>query len=199
MPNHYKITKSFRIKRNNIGLSLSPARFIHKKQSMQITFIQTGGTIDKDYPKSEKGWAFEIAEPAFLRILKKLNPSFESKTFSAFRKDSLKITDDDRKKLLTLCQEISSQKIIITHGTDTLLETAAFLEKIQHKTIILTGAMRPERFSNSDASINLGVAIGAVQILPEGIHIAMHGLVLPWQEASRASKTGKFIRKVKKY
>jgi L-asparaginase len=163
---------------------------------MKIAFIQTGGTIDKDYPKSEKGWAFEIDEPAYLRILKKLNPSFEYSSVLGLKKDSTEITQSDRQKLFDLCKSIGYHRIIITHGTDTLLETATFLQKISGKVIVLTGAMRPERFTNSDASINLGIAIGAVQVLTEGVYIAMHGLVLPWQEVSRDEDTRKFIRVV---
>jgi L-asparaginase len=162
---------------------------------MKIAFIQTGGTIDKDYPKSEKGWAFEIDEPAYLRILKKLNPSFEYSSVLGLKKDSLEITQSDRQKLFDLCKSIDCHKIIITHGTDTLLETAAFLQKIPGKVILLTGAMRPERFANSDASINLGVAIGAVQVLSEGVYIAMHGLVLLWQKVKRDKESGQFMEK----
>ena len=130
---------------------------------MQIAFIQTGGTIDKDYPKVTKGWAFEIAEPAFNRILEKLNPSFSFKSYEVFKKDSQEITLEDREKLKSLCESIWEDKIIITHGTDTMVETAKYLSSI-NKTIVITGAMKPERFSNSDAPINLGASITAAKL-----------------------------------
>ncbi len=158
---------------------------------MQIAFIQTGGTIDKDYPKVTKGWGFEIAEPAFNRILEKLNPSFTSQSYETFKKDSQEITLEDREKLKALCKSIPEDKIIITHGTDTMAETAKYLSGI-NKTIVITGAMKPERFSNSDAPINLGSAIAACQTLKEGSYIAMHGMVISHDKIQRNLDTGKY-------
>ncbi|MEO1628863.1 MAG: asparaginase domain-containing protein, partial [Bacteroidota bacterium] len=86
------------------------------------------------------------------------------------------------------------QHLILTHGTDSLIETAQYLSvHLDQQVVVLTGAMRPERFSNSDASINLGLAIGAVQLLPKGVYIAMHGVVRTAQEARRDSESGQFI------
>jgi L-asparaginase len=162
---------------------------------MKITFMQTGGTIDKDYPRTTRGYAFEISEPAVKRILEKLNPSFEYEVVSVLKKDSLDITDDDREKIYSACKNCGSDKIIITHGTDTMLETAEKLSDLKGKTIVITGSMRPERFSNSDAPINLGMAIGAINVLENGIYIAMHGRVLSLEECKRDMKTGKFEEK----
>ena len=158
---------------------------------MQIAFIQTGGTIDKDYPKVTKGWAFEIAEPAFNRILEKLNPSFTYQPYEVFKKDSQEITSEDRAKLKALCESIPEDKIIITHGTDTMAETARSLSGI-NKTIIITGSMKPERFSNSDAPINLGAAIAACQTLSKGSYLVMHGMVIPHNQIERNLQTGKY-------
>ena len=162
---------------------------------MKITFIQTGGTIDKDYPKTTKGYAFEISDPAVKRILEKLNPDFEYEIISVLKKDSLDITEQDRKKILETCKKIKGDKIIITHGTDTMLDTAKVLNEIRDKTIIITGSMRPERFSNSDAPINIGMAIGAVNVLNRGVYIAMHGKIISWDKCKRDMKTGQFIEK----
>ncbi len=159
---------------------------------MKITFIQTGGTIDKDYPRTSGGWAFEIAEPAVGRILEKLNPSFDYEVCSVLRKDSLEITDEDRQQLYAFCEQLENDKIIITHGTDTMVETAKYLSTIKNKTIILTGAMRPERFSNSDAPITVGTAIGAINILEVGVYLAMHGTVLAFDQVGRDLETGRF-------
>lgn len=164
-------------------------------RKMEITFIQTGGTIDKDYPKTTKGYAFEICEPAVKRILGKLNPVFDYEIISILKKDSLDINDKDREMILKTCQKIKNNKIIITHGTDTMIETAKKLNVIKDKTIIITGAMRPERFSNSDAPINIGLAIGGVQTLPDGVYIAMHGKVYCWNKVKRNEQTGQFIDK----
>lgn len=160
---------------------------------MKITFIQTGGTIDKDYPSPTKGYAFVISEPAVKRILKKLNPSFDYEILSVCRKDSFDITDKDREKIYQTCKELKNDKIIITHGTDTMIETAKKLSNIKDKVIILTGSMRPERFLDSDAPINIGVAIGAINVLKDGIYIAMHGSVFKWNRVKRHPGTGQFI------
>jgi len=159
---------------------------------MKLTFIQTGGTIDKDYPRTTRGYAFEIAEPAVERILEKLNPAFEYEVISALKKDSLDISEEDRRIILDICKECDSKKIIITHGTDTMLETAEVLSQIKDKTIIITGAMRPERFSNSDAPVTVGMAIGAVNVLESGIYIAMHGGIFSWDKCKRDMSTGQY-------
>ncbi|MFZ3078006.1 MAG: asparaginase domain-containing protein [Candidatus Aenigmatarchaeota archaeon] len=160
---------------------------------MKILFIQTGGTIDKDYPKTTKGYAFEIAEPAVKRILQKINPDFEFEIISVLKEDSLDITEEDRNKLCEACQKTNADKIIITHGTDTMIETAKKLSSIKNKVIILTGAMRPEKFSDSDASFNVGVAVGAINSLNNGIFIAMNGRIYPADKCKRNSESGQFI------
>ncbi len=160
---------------------------------MKIIFIQTGGTIDKDYPQKIGGYPFEISEPAVKRILEKLNPSFEYEIISVCRKDSQDITDEDREKIYKTCKELKNDKIIITHGTDTLIGTAKKLNDLKNKVIILTGAVKPEKFTDSDAPINVGVAIGAINVLKEGIYIAMNGRVLMWDRVKRDSETGQFI------
>jgi len=160
---------------------------------MKILFIQTGGTIDKDYPRTTKGYAFEISEPAVKRIMEKINPSFDYEILSVLKKDSLDITETDRKKIFDACKSSKIDKIVITHGTDTMIETAKELNQIKGKTIVVTGAMRPERFSNSDASFNIGLAIGTLQTLKEGVYIAMHGKVYSWNKVKRDMKTGQFI------
>ncbi len=161
---------------------------------MKITFIQTGGTIDKDYPHTSKGWAFEFGEPATFRILEKLDPSFDYEIRTAFQKDSLEITDDDRQKLAEMIKLTENDRFIVTHGTDSIVETADYLNvRLSEELVILTGAMRPERFSNSDAAINLGSAIGAANILDRGVFIAMHGIVKHVSEVKRDMKTGKFF------
>lgn len=163
-------------------------------QIMKITFIQTGGTIDKDYPHSTKGWAFEFGEPATIRILEKLNPSFEYDIVTSCQKDSLEIDDIDREALADLIIHQETDKLIVTHGTDTMKETAAYLsDRIGDKLVVITGAMLPERFSNSDASINLGAAIAAVNILQSGVFIVMHGVVKRFDKIERDMETGQYF------
>lgn len=146
---------------------------------MKISFIQAGGTIDKDYMPTDKnhGYNFEISEPAVKLILKTINPDFDFEIFSVAKKDSLDLTDKDRDNIYKKCKNIENNKIIITHGTDTFKETARKIKKIKNKIIILTGAMKPEKFKDSDAAFNIGVAIGAINFLKNGIYIAMNGKI----------------------
>ncbi len=126
--------------------------------------------------------------------MEKLKPSFEYEVITAFQKDSLEIDVNDRKKLSDLINNHIADRFIITHGTDTMLDTAKYLdEKIKNKLIIITGAMLPERFSNSDAPINLGCAIAAANLLENGIYIAMHGIVKQHKKIHRNLETGKYF------
>lgn len=162
---------------------------------MNILFIQTGGTIDKDYPKTIKGYAFEIDEPAVTRILERVKPSIKYSIKTLLRKDSQEITDEDRNLVVTFCRNTKHDKIIITHGTDTMLETAKYLNNIKNKTIILTGAFKPERFKDSDADFNVGMAVGSIDFLPAGVYIAMNGRVLQFDKIKRNLVTGNFVNK----
>ena len=160
---------------------------------MRIVFIQTGGTIDKDYPRTRKGYAFEIREPAVERILQKAHPNFDYTIIPLLTKDSQDITKQDRERIRETCESADSDKIVITHGTDTMLETAKKLSKVRNKVIVLTSAMRPEKFVDSDASFNVGTAIGAINILTKGVYIAMNGRIYPWNKVKRNEKTGQFV------
>ncbi|CAL4096318.1 unnamed protein product [Meganyctiphanes norvegica] len=149
----------------------------------EIIIIQMGGTIDKDYPRTKGGYDFEIGEPAAKNILNRIRPtrSIISSTHSICRKDSQDITDHERVLLANKIEEGSEKRVIVTHGTDTLLDTARFLAShlkmaaVTDVTVILTGAFTPEKFKDSDADFNLGVAIGAVQSVTPGIWVAMNG------------------------
>lgn len=160
---------------------------------MRIVFIQTGGTIDKDYPRKERGYAFEIGEPAVERIIQKAHPNFDYKVISILKKDSLDIAESDREKIYKACIKADSKRILITHGTDTMIETAKKLSAIKNKVIILTGAMKPEKFSDSDAAFNVGTAIGALNVLGKGVYIAMNGRIYPWNKVERNRETGQFV------
>jgi L-asparaginase len=151
---------------------------------MKIIFIQTGGTIDKDYPQGETnhGYEFQITDPAFTSILQRAKPDFEYEIVSALQKDSLDITDQDRVALFDLVSTIDGDKIVLTHGTDTIHITAEKLSTIEHKTIVITGAMLPEKFYTSDADFNVGMAVGAVQSLPHGVYVCLYGKVTSWKD-----------------
>lgn len=164
---------------------------------MDILFIQTGGTIDKDYPRTVKGYAFEISEPAIKNIIERIQPGFKYKVITLMRKDSSDIKETERKKITTYCKNTHFNKIIITHGTDTIIKTALQLLTIKNKTIILTGAFKPEKFKNSDADFNVGFAIGAMNNTLTGIYIALNGKLFSADNVSR-NKNGKFTEKKEK-
>jgi L-asparaginase len=140
-----------------------------------ITFLTTGGTFDKIYfdAKSE----FYIGDPMIDSILDEANIRFQYEVISILKKDSLDINDADRAKIRKAVLESDNNQIIITHGTDTMVETAMCLSGIDDKTIVLVGAMQPARMRLSDASYNIGVATTAVQLLPTGVHLAMNGQI----------------------
>ena len=160
---------------------------------MKIVFVQTGGTIDKEYPRVRRGYAFEVGEPAVGRILGRVDPRFEFEVLSVLRKDSLEIDDEDRERVFEACASAASDRVVVTHGTDTMIETARKLSGIKTKTIVLTGSMRPERFSESDAAFNVGTAVGAVYVIERGTYVAMNGRVYPWDKVGRDPETGAFI------
>jgi len=162
---------------------------------MKILFIQTGGTIDKDYPQKLRSYAFVISDPAVRTVLKMIKPSFKFKIKTVIKKDSLDITEKDRTKIRELCQKSHYKKIIITHGTDTMIKTAEALKDITNKTIIFTGSMKPEKFYDSDARFNIGCAIGAANIIKKGIFIAMNGRIYNWDNCKK-TKACQFVNKI---
>ena len=159
---------------------------------MKFLCIQTGGTIDKDYPKNKNGWAFEIGAPSITSILDKIptNHSFEVKEL--FKKDSQEINEIDRKNLYNFCKSTSYTKIIVTHGTDTLFETAKYLSKINNKTIIISGAFLPSKFKDSDADFNIGMSISGLQTLSNGVFICINGLIDKHDNIIRNPSSGKY-------
>jgi L-asparaginase len=159
---------------------------------VNILFIQTGGSIDKNYPKVTKSYAFEITKPAVATILSNARAGFSYKIIELLKKDSQDMTDSDRKLIYETCKKAKQNKIVITHGTDTMVETAKLLSKLTNKTIVLTGSIVPEKFKDSDADFNVGSAVGALSALPHGTYIAMHGRVVPYSKAVRELKTGQF-------
>ncbi len=140
---------------------------------MKLKFLTTGGTIDKVYfdAKSE----FQVGPPQVLEVIKEANVTFEFEIESILQKDSLDMTEADRQLVRRRVEADSCDRIVVTHGTDTMVETARALAGIPGKTIVLTGSMQPARFRSTDAVFNIGTAIGAVQSLPHGVYIAMNG------------------------
>ena len=143
---------------------------------MKIAIITTGGTIDKIYFDAKSD--YHVGDPQIKVILDKVGATFDYSVSEVFQKDSLDITDEDRILIANRILESDASSIIVTHGTDTMVETANVLkEHVSGKTIVLVGSLTPARFRETDAEFNIGVAVGAVQALPEGVYITMNGQI----------------------
>ena len=142
---------------------------------MNIKFFTTGGTIDKVYFDSKS--EFAVGSPQVEEVLREANASFDYEVESILRKDSLDMTEADRQLIRDKVAADRCSLVVVTHGTDTMVDTARALLGISGKTIVLTGSMQPARFRATDAVFNIGSAIGAVQSLPAGVYIVMNGWV----------------------
>ena len=142
-----------------------------------ILFVTCGGTIDKVYfdAKSE----YEVGPPQVAGLLEEANVGLPHRILPVLRKDSLEMTDADREAIRSIIASQPEHRVVLTHGTDTMVQTALALRPLADRTIVLTGSMQPARFRVSDAEFNLGAAVAAVQTLPPGIWIAMNGRVFP--------------------
>ncbi len=152
-----------------------PAPHPAAKPALKLKFITTGGTIDKVYFDATS--EFEVGPPQVREILQDANVTFEFEIESVLRKDSLDLTAADRRLIRDLIERDPHARIVVTHGTDTMIRTALALEGIPNKTIVLTDSMQPARFRNTDAVFNIGTAIAAAQVLPPGVYLAMNGRI----------------------
>ena len=150
---------------------------------MQLRIITTGGTIDKIYFDTTSD--YQVGEPAIVDLLNNMAVNFSFTVSIAFQKDSLDMTAADRAMLRDRVRNCSENHVLITHGTDSMVATALTLIDVPDKCIVLTGAMQPAAFINSDAVFNIGCALGAVQSKPAGVYIAMNGRIF---DADRVGK-----------
>jgi L-asparaginase len=158
---------------------------------MPIQIFITGGTFDKEYNELNGELFFKDTHlPEMLR-LGRSRLSVDVKTLLMI--DSLDMTDEDREMIARECSKTESDRILITHGTDTMVETAIKLAAlVKSKTIVLTGAMIPYKFGSSDGLFNLGSALAFVQSLPNGVYVAMNGRYFNWDNVWKNRKTGQF-------
>jgi L-asparaginase len=141
----------------------------------QLLIVTTGGTIDKIYFDDKSD--YQVGEPQIGRILEELGVGFRFSVIPIIRKDSLHISEADRELIRATIAAQEARHVLVTHGTDTMVDTAKVLAQIPGKTIVLTGALSPARFRGSDTEFNVGCAVGAVQSMPPGVYIAMNGRV----------------------
>ena len=158
---------------------------------MNIKIFVTGGTFDKEYNELEGTLFFK--ETHLPEMLKSARSKLKIDINTLMMVDSLDMTDADRKIILEKCKKTKEDKILITHGTDTIIETAKVLaSSIKNKTIVLTGAMIPYKFGSSDGLFNLGSSLAFVQTLPQGVYISMNGKYFRWDNLKKNKQTGMF-------
>jgi L-asparaginase len=158
---------------------------------MQMRLLVTGGTFDKEYDELTGKLFFKDTHVREMLRLGRADLDLEIRTLMMI--DSLEMRDLDRELILKSCMEPGRDRIVVTHGTDTLPETARYLgERVTDRTVVLTGAMIPYTFGSSDGLFNLGCALSFVQILPHGVYVAMNGRCFDWQSVRKNRSTGRF-------
>ncbi len=156
----------------------------------KLNILTTGGTIDKLYYDDKSD--YQIGEPEIGRILRAMHVAFEWEIRALLRKDSLHLNDDDRALIRQAILASDDTHYLITHGTDTMVETAAALGDLGKRVIVMTGALNPARFIDSDAVFNIGCSVGAVQSLPPGIWIAMNGRIWDPKKVRKNREANRF-------
>ncbi|MGA9854506.1 MAG: asparaginase domain-containing protein [Gammaproteobacteria bacterium] len=156
----------------------------------KLHIFTTGGTIDKIYFDAKSD--YEVGEPQIGEILREMGVTFLFEITSLMRKDSLDMTSTDRKLIHKAVLQCPENHILITHGTDSMTETAMALASILNKTIVLTGALNPARFRGSDAMFNIGGAVAAVQTLGAGVYIFMNGRVFQGRKVRKNREKNRF-------
>jgi L-asparaginase len=159
----------------------------------KLAILTTGGTIDKVY--FDVASEFQVGGPVVEALLEKMNVGFEVSLYQLMRVDSLDMTDQHRELIRQAVEGCDAEHILITHGTDGMVETANWLKEIEGKKIILTGALQPAAFSENDAVFNIGCAIGALQIVSSGVYIAMNGQIFESSEVVKNRPRNRFERK----
>lgn len=157
---------------------------------MKIKIFTVGGTIDKIY--FDKKSQYDVGDSVVGDILREANVTFEFECESILSKDSLDMTDDDRQLVYDKINSDPNRHVIVTHGTDTMIETAKKLQSIPDKVIALTGSMQPARFKASDAAFNVGCAITAVQTLSPGVYIVINGCIFDPEKVRKNRDQNRF-------
>lgn len=156
-----------------------------------VAVVTTGGTIDKAYFDALS--AYHVGDTVVAKLLSIAQVTQPFKIVELLRKDSLELTEADRNKLRETVAGLEAKHVVVTHGTDTMAESARALASIDGKTIVLTGALAPARFAESDAPFNLGMAFAAAQTLPPGVYITMNGRVIRGDKARKDRRQSRFV------
>jgi len=162
-----------------------------ESRNITIKIFVTGGTFDKEY-NEHRGELF-FKDTHVPEMLKLGRCKLEVDVSTLMMVDSLEMSDADRRNILESCKRTKEDRILITHGTDTMVETAELLaNSIEDKTIVLTGAMIPYKFGSSDGLFNLGSSLAFVQTLPHGVYVSMNGKCFRWDKVRKNKETGEF-------
>lgn len=156
----------------------------------KIKVLTTGGSIDKVYDPSLS--RLVVGEATVVGILRAGAPGMDIQVEEVLRKDGLDMTEEDGRLLARKVSSDPCRRIVITHGTDSMVDTARALSEIEGKVVVITGAMQPSGYSCSDAAFNVGCAVAAVQALPQGVYVVMNGLLLNPQRTAKNPRTGLF-------
>lgn len=157
-----------------------------------ILVLTTGGTIDKNYFDALS--EYQIVDSGIPALLKEARVALPFRVVELMRKDSLELTGADRALIASAAREAPESRIVVTHGTDTMTETAKVLAaEVPDKTIVLTGALSPARFAETDAPFNLGMAFATAQVAAPGVYIAMSGEVFDGLKVKKDRAAGKFV------
>ena len=160
---------------------------------MKMAILATGGTFDKEYNEITGSLYFKKTHLQEMLSMGRCRLSVQIQV--VMMKDSLEMTERDRRRILDACRSCEASRIVITHGTDTMVDTARFLEgEVPGKTVVLTGAMIPYTFGSSDGLFNLGSALSFAQVLREGVYIAMNGRFFPAGQVRKDRRRGIFVK-----
>ena len=162
------------------------------QSTKSVAVLTTGGTIDKVYFDAKSN--FEVGSSVVTELLEQAHVDCPYRMVEIMRKDSLDITDKDRERIREAVAACSENAVVLTHGTDTMTQTARVLEPIRSKTIVLTGALAPARFAHSDATFNVGMAFAVAQVQPAGVYIVMNGQVFRSGEVTKDTDNNVFVR-----
>ena len=156
----------------------------------RIKILTTGGTIDKVYFDEKSN--YEVGAPQIGQVLERSDVIFDYSIATLCHRDSLDLTDEDRRRIHDAIRNDEHRLFIVTHGTDTMVQTARMLQDIPDKVIVLTGASQPARFRGSNAIFNIGCAVAAVQTLSPGVYVAMNGRIFDSDKVRKNPDTRRF-------
>ena len=163
-----------------------------QKKLKEILIVTTGGTIDKVYFDQRSD--YQVGQTIIGSLLSEAQVTHPYRINEVLQKDSLDLNDADRRAIHNAIAEDASPMVIVTHGTDTMTDTAQYLSDIEGKTIVLTGSLAPARFAMTDAMFNVGMAIAAVQTLDHGVYITINGTVFPAKSVIKNTEANRFER-----